>query len=272
MYDPSQPPLIEETLLKSRRSLDELAHRRSLTVLSQVKRKRVVRGEDIKIKRPEQFLKDFRIREGGQRKVERRKREVERRRRAKVPEGSIKETVGVVVRVHEARHSSIAIKKELRRMGLNAKYDVVFMKLDEDCISKRSYIFFLTFLIILFAEKLKPYDGYVAYGYVPNKTVIELVHRRAYIKDKTGTRVPLSDNITVENTLGHLGILCLNDLSHEIYTVGPHFKEATGVLSTFQLSAPLGHYEKKVLKMNDEMETKGGFLGDQMEDFLNKIL
>jgi hypothetical protein len=32
MFDPSQPPLVSETLLKKRRSLDELAHRRSVTV------------------------------------------------------------------------------------------------------------------------------------------------------------------------------------------------------------------------------------------------
>jgi large subunit ribosomal protein L7e len=101
--------------------------------------------------------------------------------------------------------------------------------------------------------------------------VIELVHRRAYVK--TGSeRLPLSDNLMVENVLGNVGMLCLSDLSNEIYTVGPHFNDCLKILSTFKLSAPVGHYEKKVLQKNDEVEATGGFLGDDMEGFLNKIL
>jgi hypothetical protein len=37
MFDPSQPPLVSETLLKKRRSLDELALRRAATLQSQNK-------------------------------------------------------------------------------------------------------------------------------------------------------------------------------------------------------------------------------------------
>lgn len=40
MYDPSAPPLVSETLLKTRRTLDELSHRRSTTVQVQNKVKR----------------------------------------------------------------------------------------------------------------------------------------------------------------------------------------------------------------------------------------
>lgn len=37
MYDPSQPPLVSETLLKNRRSLEDLAFKRSITVETQRK-------------------------------------------------------------------------------------------------------------------------------------------------------------------------------------------------------------------------------------------
>lgn len=104
-----------------------------------------------------------------------------------------------------------------------------------------------------------------------NKSVVELVHRRAYVKDG-GIRKPLSDNLSVEKVLGEQGILCLSDMSHEIFTVGAHFQEATKVLTTFKLSAPVGNYEKRVLKVHDEVETEGGFIGDEMDVFLNKIL
>jgi len=60
-YDPSKPPLVSETLLKSRRSLDELAYRRSISQKTILKKKRLIRGEDVRIKRPEQFVRENRI-------------------------------------------------------------------------------------------------------------------------------------------------------------------------------------------------------------------
>lgn len=111
----------------------------------------------------------------------------------------------------------------------------------------------------------------MAYGYITNKSVVELVHRRAFVQLE-GVKKSLSDNITVENALGQHNIICLNDLSHEIYNIGPNFDVASKFLCTFQLSSPVGHYEKNVLKVNDKVEAVGGFLGDEMETFLNKIL
>jgi large subunit ribosomal protein L7e len=123
----------------------------------------------------------------------------------------------------------------------------------------------------LFTAILKPLDAYVAYGYISNNSVVELVHRRAYTVLE-GVRKPLSDNITVEKALGDKDILCLNDLTHEIYSVGPHFEESLKVICPFKLACPVGNYEKKILNINDKVEERGGFLADGMEDFINKIL
>lgn len=67
---------------------------------------------------------------------------------------------------------------------------------------------------------MKPIDAYVAYGYITYKSVVELVNRRAYTTTTDGVRKPLSDNIIVEKILGDKNILCLSDLSHEIFNVG----------------------------------------------------
>ena len=254
-FDPSKAPLISETLLKKRRSLDELKHRRNLTVSSQIKRRRVVRGEDIRVKRPEQYIKERRIEKGSLNKMNRKKKEVERRKTKIIDKKSIKSTVGFVVRVHEGRHTSEEIKRVLKEMKLTKKYDAIFMNLNEDNM-----------------EKLKAYDSYLAYGYLSKKLVDELIHRRAY-STITGKKDALSDNNIVEKVLGDKGILCLNDLSHEIYTVGPHFNDAIAILNTFKLSAPVGNYEKKILHVHDEVEQQGGgFLGTNMDAFLSKLL
>ena len=253
-FNPGAPPLISETLLKSRRTLEELAHKRSVTVKTQNSRKRIVRGEDVRIKRPEQFVRESRIKEGSLKKMQRRKREAERRRSPKVPKNSIKSTVGFVIRIHAGRHTSDEIKSELKKLNLNHKYDGIFMKLDPNAITS-----------------LKAFDAYLAYGYVTNKTVMDLLQRRAFALIG-GIRKPLSDNLTVEEALGDKGMLCLNDLGHEIYNVGDGFEDAIKILSTFKLSAPVGSYQKKVLDIHDEVEEKGGFLGEAMETFLAKIL
>ena len=37
--------------------------------------------------------------------------------------------------------------------------------------------------------------------------------------------VPLSDNVMIEEAFASFGILCLEDLLHEIITCGPHFSQ-----------------------------------------------
>jgi hypothetical protein len=63
--------------------------------------------------------------------MQRRKRDAEKRVHPKVPKGSIKSTVGFVIRIHAGRHASDEIKLELRKMNLNHKYDGIFTILDE---------------------------------------------------------------------------------------------------------------------------------------------
>lgn len=186
--------------------------------------------------------------------MKRRRNEIAKKSSATVSKALLKSSVGLVVRIHTGRHASDEIKSDLRALKLNRKYDAVFVRLDEEKV-----------------RALKPLDAYCAYGYVTQKSVVELVHRRAFTS-VCGARLPLTDNLTVEKLLGDKGILCLNDLSHEIFTVGSNFSSAVEVLSTFKLAAPVGQYEKKVLQEHDEVEERGGFIGDEMETFLTKIL
>lgn len=91
---------------------------------------------------------------------------------------------------------------------------------------------------------LQKVEPYVAYGYPNLKTVRELIYKRGFGKvDKQ--RIALTDNSIIEQALGDKGIICVEDLIHEIYTVGPHFKEANNFLWPFTLSSPKGGLDKK---------------------------
>lgn len=88
---------------------------------------------------------------------------------------------------------------------------------------------------------LKIVEPWIAYGYPNLKTVRELVYKRGYGKvDKQ--RIALTDNSIVEKSLGKYGIICIEDLIHEIFTVGPNFKAAANFLWPFKLSNPTGGF------------------------------
>jgi large subunit ribosomal protein L7e len=58
------------------------------------------------------------------------------------------------------------------------------------------------------------------------KTVRELIYKRGYGKVNR-QRLPLSNNAVIENSLGKYDILSVEDLVHEIFTVGPNFKQVS---------------------------------------------
>ncbi|EEF45058.1 60S ribosomal protein L7-4 [Ricinus communis] len=108
-------------------------------------------------------------------------------------------------------------------------------------------------------------EPYVTYGYPNLKSVKELIYKRGYGKVNQ-QRIALTDNSIVEQVLGKHGIICMEDLIHEILTVGPHFKEANNFLWPFQLKAPLEGLKKK---RNHYVE--GGDAGNR-EDYINELI
>merc|ERR1712193_127765 len=102
-------------------------------------------------------------------------------------------------------------------------------------------------------------DPYIMYGYPNLKTVRDLVYKRGYAKIN-GQRVPITDNTMIEEALGEKtkgSIICIEDLVHEIYTVGPYFKECSNFLWPFKLSNPSGGYPEKRRHYNE-----GGCFGN----------
>ena len=86
-------------------------------------------------------------------------------------------------------------------------------------------------------------EHYVAYGYPTLKTVRDVIYKRGHGKINR-QRTPLTDNTAIEAALGRHGIICMEDLVHEIYTVGPNFKEASAFLWPFKL----GNFRSELTK------------------------
>merc|ERR1712167_479910 len=157
-----------------------------------------------------------------------------------------------VVRIRGLNDMHPKTKKILQIMRLRQMNLGVFMK-----ISKAS------------TEMLKRVEPYLSYGYPNLKSVRELIYKRGFGKIDH-QRVPLNDNSVVEAGLGKYGIMCMEDLIHEIYTVGPHFREANNFLWPFKLRPAKGGQAKKRKGF-----CEGGQAGnreEKMNDLIKRML
>ncbi|KAH6918424.1 60S ribosomal protein L7 [Coprinopsis sp. MPI-PUGE-AT-0042] len=115
-------------------------------------------------------------------------------------------------------------------------------------------------------QMLRLVEPYITYGEPNLKTVRELIYKRGYGKvDKQ--RIPLTNNQVIEQSLGKYDILCVEDLVHEIFTVGPNFKQAANFLWPFKLSNPTGGWRTRKFKHF----VQGGDFGDREEN-INKLI
>jgi large subunit ribosomal protein L7e len=106
---------------------------------------------------------------------------------------------------------------------------------------------------------LRLVEPFIAYGTPNLKSVRELVYKRGFGK-VNGQRVPLSSNAVVQEVVGSSDLLCMEDIIHEIFTVGPHFKQASNFLWPFKLNSPRKGYggKKKLIHFN-----QNGAVGNQ---------
>ena len=116
------------------------------------------------------------------------------------------------------------------------------------------------------SEMLKVVEPFVAYGYPSIKTVRDLIYKRGYGKVNK-QRIALTDNQIIEENLGKYSIICMEDLIHEIVTVGPNFKQASNFLWPFKLSNPTGGFRTRKFKHFVE----GGDLGNR-EEKINSLV
>jgi len=233
--------LVPETLLKKRKS-KEKAIAEKLAAAKKRKEAQKKKREVI-FKRAEQYVKEYRDAE----------REKIRLSRQAKKDGSFyipAETKLVfVIRIKGINKIAPKPRKILQLLRLIQINNGVFVR-----ITKAT------------AEMLRVVEPWVAYGQPNLKSVRELIYKRGYGKiDKQ--RIPLTNNSLIEEVLGKHGIISIEDLIHEIYTVGPNFKQASNFLWPFKLSSPTGGFRTRKFKHFIE----GGDLGDR-EDKINRLI
>ncbi|CAL8144465.1 unnamed protein product [Orchesella dallaii] len=108
-------------------------------------------------------------------------------------------------------------------------------------------------------------EPHITWGYPNLKSVRDLMYKRGFVK-VDHRRTPITSNTVIEQVLGKKKIICVEDLVHEIFTVGPNFKYASNFLWPFKLNTPTDGWRKKT---NHYVE--GGDFGNR-EDKINELL
>lgn len=233
--------LIPETLLKKRKSQEKAREERAIATREKRDKSKKKRG--VIFTRAEKYVKEYR--DADKERI-RLSREAKKTDSLYVP---AENKLVFVVRIKGINKIDPKKRKTLQLLRLLQINNGVFIKLTKATM-----------------EMLKIVEPFVAYGYPNQKSVRELIYKRGYGKvDKQ--RLPLTDNEIIEENLGKFGMICMEDLIHEIYTVGPNFKQASNFLWPFKLNNPNGGFRKRKFKHFIE----GGDLGNR-EDQINELI
>lgn len=236
--------LVPESVLKKRRTVEQVKAKRAAKALKAKDHRKKVR--QVAFKSAEKYVKEYRQME---------KQSVLLRRQAKstgnfyVPAEA---KLAFVIRIRGIIGVSPKVRKILQLFRLRQIQNGVFVKLNKATINM-----------------LRLVEPFITYGQPNLKMTRELIYKRGFGKVH-GQRIALTNNAIIEKSLGNVGLICIEDLIHEIYTVGPNFKKAANFLWPFQLSSPNGGYTKKLLHFCEGGDA--GNRGDQINKFIKQVL
>jgi 60S ribosomal protein uL30 len=234
-------PRVPESLLKKRKTAEKYATERAEKVA--IAKKAAKAGRKEIFKRAEKYVKEYRMNE---QQTVRKKRNAALSGNFFVPAAP---KTAVLIRIKGINAIAPKVKKTLQLFRLLQINNAVFVKVNKATINMIRLI-----------------EPYIAWGYPNVKTVREMIYKRGYGKVQK-RRVPLSDNAIIEAELGEkCGVICVEDLVHEIVTAGEHFKAVSNFLWPFKLNTPNGGWNKKTYHF-----VEGGDSGNR-EQYINKLI
>jgi large subunit ribosomal protein L7e len=272
----SELALIPESVLKKRHDLDELRRKREASATPKdLARKNSNNTEGKKkafyVKKPETFIAHARsrrnneirynrvLKKGMQKRASDKKqvavREIDQEgesMQVEYQKNSVSAPMVFAVRIRDHVGAPSIVKTALSRLRLREKDEGVFLRYDESC-----------------RKLLHLVEPWVVYGRPSKAVVQDLVERRGFGK-VGGKRVPLSDNTVVEENLGEHHIICVEDLVHELYTVGDSFKHAAAFLWPFRLADSKTSFERRTLGLKDGKDY--GDRGELINEYIKQVL
>ncbi|KAJ1920253.1 60S ribosomal protein L7, partial [Mycoemilia scoparia] len=233
--------VLPDSIIKRRNEANKKAEQKKAALIAEKKARRNKRK--VIFKRAEQYIKEYRDREQAEVRL---KRQARTTGNFYVPAEA---KLAFVIRLKGINNIPPKPRKIMQLLRLLQINNGVFVRLTHAT-----------------KQMLNLIVPYVTIGQPNLKSVRELVYKRGYGKINK-QRIPLTDNDVIEKNLGQYGIICIEDIVHEIFTVGPNFKAVNNFLWPFKLSSPTGGFNKR--KFIHYIE--GGDTGDR-EGKINALI
>lgn len=185
----------------------------------------------------------------------RQRRDAVRLRRLKVKPRALempdKHPLAFVVRLQRINGVSSLVEGTIARLRLKKLFSGVFVRVTPQNL-----------------KLLRIVEPYVTWGFPNLKSVRELILKRgqARVNNKS---IPLTDNTMIEEHLGRFGVICLEDLIHEIAFPGKYFQKIAGFLRPFQLSVAR-HATKNRVGFLKEMGSPG-YRGERINQLIRQL-
>ncbi|OBZ83678.1 60S ribosomal protein L7-B [Choanephora cucurbitarum] len=237
------PVYVTENLLKKRKANEKGAAIRAREKLEAKKKQRQLRKTQFK--RADEFIRNHRMAEKQSKRL--------RALSSGKMKGSKRKGDGKLLFVARIKTQSAIhpqIRKVLTKLRLIKMNSGVFVVCDDATIKD--------------LQKIEPF---VTYGAPSLKTVRDLIMKRGATMIK-GVRTPLSDNMMIEEALGQYGVICLEDIVHEIVEIGENFNAVSKFLVPFELNDPVKGWRQKKLKEITERENEE----ENADDDINKLV
>ena len=311
-FDPSKPSLVPELVLKKKANLERLSLARNDRLKSQGNRKVFKkRNNVIKVRKPEAFVASKRGKVNHQRRFKRVKEkglQSRKRKQGQLGTKTVDELTGEEVEASESdseeeeeeeeeemdkdegsqsrrrttvltyksnslhspcvfavrirpddSHTPSVVTRTLNKFRLRNLNDGAFIRFTSDT-----------------RRELEAVEQYVAYGVLGEAAVKELLSRRGFAKvnqDGGKERVPLNNNVIVEDNLGEsTGCICVDDVVAELVEPTGSFREVNNFLWPFKLSGVESGFEKRKLGHKSNGKEGYGDKGEGMEEWVKKVM
>ena len=264
----SDLPLVPESVLKRRHDLDDLKRKRQAANETYSNNGRSSK-KTAYIKKPETFLSQSRNRRNNATRYRRVMRKGMQKRASSKKEikdvviadetsstlqsNSVDALMVFVIRIRDDVGVPRVCKRALKRLRLHTIHTGVFVRYN-DVARKRLHLV----------------EPFVVYG-IPSKAIVtDLLERKGHALIDN-ERVPISDNLVIEKVLGEEhNIICIEDLVHELYSVGDSFNAASNFLAPFSLADTKTDFERRTLKLKDGKDY--GDRGELVNQYIKEAL
>ncbi|VDN09033.1 unnamed protein product [Dibothriocephalus latus] len=164
-----------------------------------------------------------------------------------------RERLGIVIRIFGDTGLAPESSQILSLLRLSSKNHAVFVKISQAML-----------------ELLATVQPYIIWGYADLATTRNLIFKRG--KAKIGGKVKSLTNPLVEEKLGQFGLICIEDIIHELTSLGPHLRDVLGFLAPFKVRPPTGDWISVVKKTHHSSNQRSGNRSEFISQLVNKMV